>query len=108
MRRRSHAAIVLGFVGVVATAPAVATASPTTPYRDPASVGSIGLCDRSGHQVMHGSVTATPFAWRAVSSVAAPQGYGVDGRTATLLAYQPRKDVTAGEWSGDALTAAST
>jgi hypothetical protein len=107
MRQRLGALLAIGVAGVVAAAPAVAATTPGTPYRDPASHGSIGLCDRAGHQLTHGSVTAKPFAWRAVSSVAAAAGYGEAGGTATLLAYQPRKGLPSGEWSGDALTSAS-
>lgn len=109
MRRILEVAVVVGFAGAVASASAAsaASAAPATPYHDPAAVGSIGLCDRSGHPVTHGKVDTAPFVWRAVSTVAAPAGYGVDGRTATLFAYQPRQGVEAGEWSGEQLTSAT-
>jgi hypothetical protein len=77
------------------------------PYSDPAAVGFIGLCDRSGHPVHGGSTSDGPFAWLAVSSVAAPAPYNGAGRTATLLAFQPRQGVDPGQWSGALLTASS-
>ncbi|HVW79437.1 MAG TPA: hypothetical protein VHB69_00650 [Mycobacteriales bacterium] len=106
MRRRLLAVLAIGVAGIAASAPAAAAAA-GTPYRDPDAAGSIGLCDRAGHQITHGSVSAAPFAWRAVSTVAAPTGYGVSGGTATLMAYQPRQGLDSGEWSGDELTSAS-
>jgi hypothetical protein len=105
MLRKLCAVLAIGVAGAAVSTPVAAAAS-GTPYRDPAAHGSIGLCDRAGHQITHGSITATPFAWRAVSSVAAPAGYAAGG-TATLLAYQPRHGVPSGEWSGDELTSAS-
>ncbi len=77
------------------------------PYSDPGAIGVIGLCDRSGHPVHGGSVADGPFAWLAVSSVAAPAPYSGVGRSATLLAFQPRKDVAPAQWSGSLLTATS-
>lgn len=90
------------------TAPASAGASgQRVPFTDHSVVGSIGLCTRSGHEAASGSVNARPFAWRAVSSAPAPDGYGGIGRTATLFAYQPRQGLTPDEWSGSQLTASS-
>jgi hypothetical protein len=106
--------VLVGFAAPVAVAmlvlvgavPAGYAASPT-PYQDPSATGYIGLCDRAGHQITHGSITTKPFAWRAVSSVAAPSPYNDAGRTAILLAYQPRQGLPAGDWSGDELTASA-
>lgn len=96
-------------VGLVLAAPAGAasTAGPKAPYTDRAVVGSIGLCNRAGRQVTSGSVNAKPFAWRAVSTAAAPAPYDNAWRTATLFAFQPRRGLTARAWSGTALTASS-
>jgi hypothetical protein len=77
------------------------------PFTDPSAAGYIGLCDASMHQVTHGSIYTTPFAVRAVSSVAAPTNYAKAGRTAILLAYQPIEYVPASEWSGEEMTASS-
>lgn len=106
MSQRVGAVLAIGVAGALALAAPAAAASSATPYRDPAASGTIGLCDRAGHQVTHGSTAAAPFAWRAVSSVAAPAGYAAGG-TATLMAYQPRRGVPSGDWSGDQLTSAS-
>jgi hypothetical protein len=101
------AAICLSAVAVVIMSIAPASASTSVPYDDPSVVGYLGLCDASGHQITHGSIHTTPLAWRAVSSSAAPAPYNAPGRTATLYAYQPRKGLPPGEWSGEQLTATS-
>ncbi len=97
---------IASFIPLVASGLFVASAS-APPYADPNAQGSIGLCDQAGHQVTSGRVDAAPFVWSAVSSVPPPRGYGGDGRTATLYAYQPRRGVDAGEWSGQLMTASS-
>jgi hypothetical protein len=84
-----------------------AVASPRPPFTDPSAVGYIGLCNEAGHQITSGNIDTTPFAWRAVSSQAAPAPYNNAWRTAILLAYQPRQGLPPGEWSGDELTASS-
>ena len=66
-------------------------ATSTVPYTDPDAVGSIGLCNQAGQQITSGSITTRPFAWRAVSTQAAPAPYNNAGRTATLVAYQPQQ-----------------
>ena len=101
---------VLVAVSFVGSASLVGSASASTgapPYSDPNAQGSIGLCDQAGHPVTSGSVSAVPFVWAAVSSVAPPRGYDGDGRTATLFVYQPRQGVTPGEWSGQLMTSSS-
>jgi hypothetical protein len=100
------AATGLSVIAVLAGAPA-AFAGSGVPYSDPAVVGSIGLCNKAGQQITHGSVNTTPFVWRAVSSQAAQNPYDAAGRTATFYAFQPRQDVAPGQWSGEALTASS-
>jgi hypothetical protein len=85
----------------------LAAASTTVPYSDPNAIGYIGLCNQSGQQITSGSITTTPFAWRAVSSQAAQPPYDNSGRTATLYAYQPRQGLLPGEWSGEQMTSSS-
>lgn len=96
---------------LVGLAAAVIVASPAqaagVPYTDAAVSGSIGLCDKTGHQVTSGSTEDLPLAWTAASTTAAPKGYNDAKAKATLYAYQPRKDVDPGEWSGAPLTASS-
>jgi hypothetical protein len=99
---------VLGGSAVLGGASAAQAASTSAvPYHDPNAVGVVGFCDKAGHQVTSGSITTTPFAWRAVSSVAATAPYNTAGRTATLFAYQPRRGVAPGDWSGAQLTASA-
>lgn len=81
-----------------------AEASGPVPYTDPAVVGSLGLCDSQGHQVSSGSTATQPFVATAVSSVAAPSGYGGAGRGAVLYAFQPIENVPANAWSGEEIT----
>ena len=85
-----------------------AAATSTVPYADPDAVGSIGLCNQAGQQITTGSITTRPFAWRAVSTQAAPAPYNNAGRTATLVAYQPQQALPAGDWSGTQMTASSS
>ncbi len=66
-----------------------------------------GCATRPGNNISHGSVYDKPFAWRAVSAVAASGALGGPGRKATLYAYQPRKGVDPANWSGQQLGAAS-
>ena len=83
-------------------------AEEAVPYQDFAATGSIGLCDRNGQQITSGRITDKPFAWRAVSSVKAPDGYTGEGRRASLLIYQPRPKTYPPQWNGDTLTSSST
>ena len=84
-----------------------AAASSNAPYTDPNAVGSIGLCNQAGQQITSGSVTAQPFAWRAVSTQPAQAPYNNAGRTATLVAYQPLQGLPPGDWSGTQMTSSS-
>jgi len=95
--------VVVGLLGISGAA----AAGSGVPYTDPNAVGYIGLCNQAGHQITSGNIDATPFAWRAVSSQAAPAPYNNAYRTAILLAYQPQQGLASGEWSGDELTASS-
>ena len=78
------------------------------PFKDTTAKGYLALCDSKGKPLTSGSVTAKPFADFAISSVAAPTGYGVqDQAKGTLYAYQPQKGLDPGYWSGTMLTASS-
>ena len=93
-------------LAVLATAP-VAQAAASLPYSDPNAVGGITFCDPTGHPMTHGSIHDKPFVWRAIGAKAGPAAYDAAGRTAILLAYQPRQNVLPGQWSGEGLTASS-
>jgi hypothetical protein len=102
--------ILAGVVALLASlvlAPAALAETSKLPYADANAVGYLGLCDKSGHSVDHGSIHDKPFVWRAVSSTPAPAPYNGRGRTATLLAFQPRVQTAPGQWSGDMLTASA-
>jgi hypothetical protein len=98
-------AVTAASVALAWAVPAAAQAS-TRPYRDVNAVGAITLCGHNGAQLTSGSISAKPFAWRAVDSTPAPTGYRTGG-TATLYAFQPRQGVDPGDWSGEQLTASS-
>ena len=104
---RGPAALVGLMLALVGLTAACSTSTTKAPYIDPAAAGVIGLCDRSGHSIRSGTTGAEPFVWRAVSSVAATAPYSGPGRTATLMAYQPRQGVPPGQWSGALLTTSS-
>jgi hypothetical protein len=98
----------VGFAAVAVVVPStVAVAKSTVPYTDPRSTGSIALCNAAGQNITHGSVYDKPFAYRAVSSVPAPTQDQIQGRKATLYAFQPRKGVDSSQWNGENLTASS-
>jgi hypothetical protein len=106
--------IVLGAAGALAEpvgAPLTGTAGAATtvvPYTDPNAVGSIGLCNQAGQQITSGSISTSPFAWRAVSTEPAQPPYNNAGRTATLVAFQPQQALPAGDWSGAEMTSSSS
>jgi hypothetical protein len=92
---------------VVLTGATAVGADPTVPYTDPNAVGYIGLCNQAEQQITSGTLSTTPFVWRAVSSQPAPAQYnGADG-TAILSAYLPMLGLPPGDWSGEQLTASS-
>jgi hypothetical protein len=104
-RRLAVAALVVLSFPVLAAVPA--SAANPVPYTDFAAKGSVGLCDKSGNAVTSGKITDKPFTWFAVSSMAAPAGYGATGRKATLVIYQPRPNTYPNQWSGDQMTSSS-
>jgi hypothetical protein len=109
VRTLSKVAGLIALAGMAVTAGACGgpAAAASAPYTDTSAVGYIGLCNKAGQQITSGSIDTVPFAWRAVSSVAAHAPYNNGSRTAILLAYQPQQSLEAGEWSGDELTAST-
>ena len=102
-----RAALLLTVALTALALPGSVSAAATVPYDDPAVTGSIALCDVNGNNILSGKLTDTPFVWKAVGTSAAPSPYDQPGRTAFLAAYQPRKNVAPGDWSGYGLAAAS-
>jgi hypothetical protein len=84
-----------------------ASAAPQAPFTDSSANGYIGLCNQQGQQITSGSIDTIPFAWKAVSSVAAESNLAGSGRTATLYAFQPIDGIDAEDWSGEQLTGTS-
>ncbi|MBV9823189.1 MAG: hypothetical protein JO144_13200 [Actinobacteria bacterium] len=81
----------------------------SVPFTDSAVQGSVGLCDASGHPLSAGSTLNHPYVTAVGSTLPAPPGYGAhDGGKATLYAFQPRRDVDPGQWSGYQLTGSSS
>lgn len=95
------AMLMAAFVALTAAHPA---AGADVPYDDQSSAGYITFFDAANKPMTSGSIDARPFVRRAVASVAAASPYDGDGRTATLVAYQPRQGVEPADWSGDVLT----
>ena len=109
--RRAIAALAatgVALLGCAAFAGVAAASGSLVPYTDPDAIGSIGLCNQAGQQITSGSVTAKPFAWRAVSTEPAQAPYNNAGRTATLVVFQPQQALPAGDWSGAEITSSST
>lgn len=96
------AVAVLVVVGVVVWHAHTGTGS--VPYADPAVTGRLTLCAADGTPLTKGSVTDRPFATAILGDTPASGGYAAQGRTATLLAAQPRAGVDAAEWSTLQLT----
>lgn len=105
-RSRAKEAALVSFVAVTLLGPGTAHAA-DVPYDDPASAGSLTLCDAQGHEVRGGALTDRPLAAKAVLQSKAPDGYDGHEATATLLAFQPRQGVAPGQWSGEFVTGPS-
>jgi hypothetical protein len=101
--------VAMGFLALVGASlgSVQAGALPVAPFTDPSVQGYIGLCNQSGQQITTGSLTDTPFVWRAVSSQPPVAPYNGSGRTAILVAYLPLQALPPGDWSGSQLTSSS-
>jgi hypothetical protein len=100
--------VALLLAGTVQLSGSAAFGADSVPFADPGAKGSLGLCDAADHPITSGSVLVKPFVVKAVSSEAAPEGYGPKQLAkGTLYGYQPRKGVDPGDWSGTQLTASS-
>ena len=107
--RRVLAAVLVAVLGFVALAVSGSPArAADVPYTDPNASGAIGFCDAQGHEVKGGKLDATPFVAFTVGNFRPPAPYDTPGTGAWLIAYQPRKGVDPGNWSGEQLTASST
>ena len=100
-------AVILAAAIAVAVVVARSGGDDAAPYRDAAASGRLALCDANGRQITSGSISAAPFAWRAVGTTAATGAYASGGRTATLYVFQPRPGTPAVDWSGRQLTVAA-
>ena len=92
-------------VAAVVAFPGLAHAQ-DAPYTDPGVQGGITLCDSHGRVVTSGAMNAQ-IATTAVGGARGQAPYDGAGRSAILLAIQPRQGVTPGEWNGKLLTALS-
>jgi MYXO-CTERM domain-containing protein len=105
----ARAVVLISFgASLLVTTGSAVFAADQVPYDDPASSGVITLCDADLNSITEGSISDQPFVWRGVGSQAAPAPYNDVTRRANLVAYQPRKGVSPGLWTGEPLTAAST
>lgn len=82
----------------IALAP-LAHADGAVPFTDPNAQGSVGLCDKDGRPLLSGNIKDVPFAFKAVSTQAAPKAYQVKGRTATLMAFSALQGLAPGDWT---------
>ena len=106
MLRRLACSAALAGCGVLAAAGS-ASAAQAPPYKAPAVVGTITLCDAKGKPVTQGDTRDLPFAFVAISSAPATGPYANKQGKATLYAYQPRKEIDPVDWSGLQLSGSS-
>lgn len=104
LRVAASVGVLLG-AGLSSAGPSAA--DPGVPFQDSNARGTLGFCDRSGHEITSGRIGDAPFAWTAVSSAGAPAGYEAGKGRASLFVYQPIQFVDPGDWSGKQMTAAS-
>jgi hypothetical protein len=102
--RRLVASTSLTLAAMIA-ASGTATAA-VVPYTDTNATGGITLCDAQGHTKTSGPVGG-PLAATAVGGSAAVAPFNGDHRSAILTAYQPRKAIDPGSWSGQSMTGLS-
>jgi len=109
INQRSAALLVastsLVLAAMIATS-GTATAAVVLPYTDANATSGITLCDSHGQPVTSGRNDA-PLAASVVGGTAAVAMYAGTGRSAMLDAYQPRRGVDPGQWSGMGMTALS-
>lgn len=111
------ALLVAGAGTVPAAAPALATtAASRAPAAsagvaglpaDPAATGAIGLCNERNQNVTGGSIDATPFVWKAVTTTRPPAAYQGRAQNTVLNIYQPRPDAEPSDYSGGSLNSAT-
>lgn len=107
MSRVTVALTLLSTALIVVMVGGPAALASNAPFVDPSAVGYIGFCDLAGNNVTSGSVTSTPFAWKAVASVPPPKAYRGTGQNAALTVFQARQATPPSLWSGDQLTGAT-
>jgi hypothetical protein len=90
-------------VVLLAAAPAYAE---SVPFTDRNATGGITLCDAQGSISTSGRVDL-PLGATVVGGTAAVAPYDKNTPSATLVAYQPRRSVEPGEWSGQGMTGLS-
>jgi hypothetical protein len=95
-------------IATIVAVPSASASGSGVPFTDPNAHGTLTFCNSSGQPMTSGSLSTQPFAWKTVSSVAAPSGYGLRTSRATLYAYQPIQFIDAGDWSGLQITGASS
>jgi hypothetical protein len=88
------------------TASGTATAAVVLPYTDANATGGITLCDAHGKAITSGPVGSS-LAATVVGGSAAVAPFNGDHRSAILTAYQPRKGIDPGNWSGQSMTGLS-
>jgi hypothetical protein len=95
-------------LATVVALPSAGASGSGVPFTDSGTHGTLTFCNQAGQPMTSGSLANDPFAWKVVSSTAAPKGYGKATSRATLLAFQPIQYIDPGDWSGQELTAGSS
>ncbi|MFG2037306.1 LPXTG cell wall anchor domain-containing protein [Dactylosporangium sp. NPDC048998] len=106
-RRIPTGAALLAVAAALALLTACGKKEERVPYHDERSTGAIVLYGADGKAKTSGKLSDKPFVAKAVSQAAAPAPYDGEGRKATLLAYQPRENVSPELWAGTFLTGAN-
>jgi hypothetical protein len=99
---------VLTALATMVGSPSASAAGSGVPFTDPNAHGTLTFCNPNGQPMTSGRLSTQPFAWKTVSSVAPPSGYGLPSSRATLYAYQPIQFIDPGDWSGLQITGASS
>jgi hypothetical protein len=106
LNRFARLCAVLSGLGLVLSGCTAGSAGPS-PYADSNVKGFIGLCNKAGQPIDHGSVDESPFVGQAVASAPAHSPYDGYGKTATLYAYLPMEGQPAEDWAGEQMTASA-